>query len=332
LDIPISRLQIERAESNEVLFTDPEQTDSWATTFDERILTHRVLVQNTGTRLQMRGMRQQADTRWRLKATVLAVAIIIGLIIFVPIVLGFMVRVLVARVPPSYEQKMGADAMAEIRSEETFLTNAVLQAKLESAVTPLTNSLPAAPTRYQFFILDDPEANAFALPGGYVLVTRGLLSLVDRPEQLAGAVAHEVAHVTQKHAIRHAIASFGPMMLLELFASGNNALGGSVGAASQVLVIQSFSQEYELEADAVGWKYLLDAHIDPHGMIELLQKFQAEEDKMNFGPELNAFNSHPGTKKRIARLESKWKKVKTKSGFMEFEKWEAPKKQKETAQ
>jgi predicted Zn-dependent protease len=152
-----------------------------------------------------------------------------------------------------------------------------------------------------------------------VIVTTGMLKLVERPEELAGAVAHEIAHVTQKHMFRQVVSAMGPALLFQLFLGSQGGLVGAVGAGSQILMTQSFSQEYELEADAVGWDYLVAAHIDPRGLTEILRKLQNVEDKEGLSDmEISALRSHPKTQKRIARLQAKWKKLKDKSGFVEI--------------
>jgi predicted Zn-dependent protease len=92
-----------------------------------------------------------------------------------------------------------------------------------------------------------------------------------------------------------------------------------LGANSEVLVQQSYSQDYEMEADAAGWDYLVKARIDPRGLISLLRKFEAEQDQIKkFRPAVQALSSHPSTAKRIRVLESKWSKLKDKSGFIQF--------------
>ena len=88
---------------------------------------------------------------------------------------------------------------------------------------------------------------------------------------------------------------------------------------SGLLIQQSFSQEYETEADDVGWQYLVDANIDPRGMTNLFLKLKGYEMSRKL-PQLTpqAFNSHPALDKRIARLEAKWKKLPRKTGFLEL--------------
>ena len=168
--------------------------------------------------------------------------------------------------------------------------------------------------------METPLPNAFALPGGHVVVTTGLLKLVQRPEELAGAIAHEIAHVTQKHMFRQVISEMGPALLTQLFLGNQGGLVGALGASSQLLMTQGFSQQYEFEADSVGWNYLVAAHIDPRGLTDILRKLKDEEDRERISAmEIAGFRSHPTTQKRILRLEAKWKKLKQKSGFIEFD-------------
>jgi predicted Zn-dependent protease len=118
---------------------------------------------------------------------------------------------------------------------------------------------------------------------------------------------------------RQVISSFGPVLLIELLCESGSGRASAVGAASSLLIVKGFSQEYEFEADEVGWKYLLAAKVNPHGMIETLAKLKEYEDKQKDLDVLpGAFSSHPATAKRIRKLESKWKKVKDKSQFMQM--------------
>jgi len=102
---------------------------------------------------------------------------------------GVMVRSLVARIPPKYEKELGDQVMAELKQEVTFVFDPKLLAKLDRGVVPLLSALPTNQVQFQFYLLDDPLPNAFALPGGHVVVTTALLEMADRPEQIAGVVA-----------------------------------------------------------------------------------------------------------------------------------------------
>jgi predicted Zn-dependent protease len=193
------------------------------------------------------------------------------------------------------------------------------KAKLEHAVAPLVDSLTTNAADYTFYVVRFPRPNALALPGGSVIVTSDLLDLADRPEEIAGVVAHELAHVRLKHSLRKIVSAAGPYLVIRMFSRDGEGLFGVLGDGSQLLVQQSFSQSLELEADATGWDMLVRAHIDPRGLTDMLRKLKAIEDTTRGDPPgLEAFRSHPATEKRIQRLEAKWERLQDKSGFIDY--------------
>ena len=287
LEIPLPRLQMQISESEDggIYFCDAEQPDWSIVTFDTDVLRQTPLLQQVQTRNQIREFRSRGELKRRLKITLYFVAGFALVAIIVSMLLGYMVRALVAKVPVEWEQELGDTLMQEVRKEKTFLTDRKLQAKLETAVAPLIKVLPQRGIEFRFYILEDPIPNAFALPGGHVLVNTGLLEFADRPEELAGVIAHEIAHVTEKHGFRKIISSAGPFLIFRMFLGGGST--GILGGSSQLLISQSFSQEYELEADAVGWQYLVAARIDPRGLTDMLSKLEAEQRVLKgLAPEL----------------------------------------------
>jgi predicted Zn-dependent protease len=188
---------------------------------------------------------------------------------------------------------------------------------LKFLAAPLLAVVPGG-TQFQFHIMDAKFPNAFALPGGHIVVTTALLDMADDTE-LVGVIAHESAHITQRHFARKIISSAGPLLICGVFLHSGSGLFNLLSAGSGLIIAQGFSQEYEFEADAVGWKYLAKANIDPRGMISLFRKFKAYEEKEKMDDSLPlAFQSHPALDKRIARLEVKWKHLPNHSGFIEL--------------
>jgi predicted Zn-dependent protease len=318
LEIPLTQLEIARGQGEDegVYLTDPNQPGWEICTFETAILRDNALLTHTHTRSQLKEMQSRGEANRTLKITLYCLVGVVVAAIVATMLVSLMVRVLVARIPVEWEQKMGDSLMAEVKQEATFVEDPKLKAKLLSDVAPLVTALPKTGVEYKFYIVDDPTPNAFALPGGHVLVNTGLLELSKRPEELLGVVAHEVAHVTEKHSFRQMIAAAGPFLIFRTFLGGGST--SLLGAGSQMLVTQSFSQEYELEADAVGFQYLVAAHIDPRGLADMLGKLEAEEHRFADHMELRAFSSHPATEKRILRLNAKWKKLRNKSGFIDF--------------
>ena len=322
VEMPLSRLVIEKGgEGDErILFSDPEQPDWSVFTFDDGILKRGPLLQQPHTKHQIRDLYSGRELGRRLKVTFAVLGGFVVAAMVVWMLMGLMVRAVVARVPAQWEHDLGEGLVVELKEHEVFTNDVKLKAKLDRAVAPLLRVLPKAGPEYKFYIIEDPMPNAFALPGGHVIVHDSLINLAERPEELAGVIAHEVAHVTEKHGFRKIISEAGPYLIVSVFLGGSKGSAGALGGSSQLLVRQSFSQEYELEADDVGWKYLVAARIDPRGLADMLKKLQAAQDRMGFGHfSLGAFSSHPATVKRIQRLDAKWNKLKDKSGFISYE-------------
>lgn len=321
IEVPLVELELNLVEpAGEVCFSNPRQPDWTIHCPDMAVLKHRALLQATYTRNQIRALQSRAELTRRLKITGLFLLACVVVAVVGSILTGMVVRSLVARVPLEWEQELGDSLMQKLKASLDFVEEAPANAKLMRAMTPLVNALPPTGRQFDFHLVQDPRPNAFALPGGHVIVTTRLLEIVDRPEELAGVVAHEIAHVTQRHGFRKVIAGAGPYLIFKVFLRQRNGALGVLGGASALLVNQSFSQEYELEADAVGWQYLAAARIDPRGMIDVLLKLDLEQQRWRRpGQGLPAFRSHPATLKRIQRLEALWRKQKDKTGFIRLE-------------
>ena len=321
LEIPLARLKIQLDEetAGRICFSSPDQPEWTLRSFNSRILQHNSLRQQPFTRNQIRDLESPREFKRRLAITLGVLGAFGVIALLVSALTGMMVRALVAKIPPQWEQQVGDDLMAELKQTEVFVQDPKLIAKLDRAVAPLMSRLPASQVQYKFYLLQEPIPNAFALPGGHVLVTTRLLELADRPEEIAGVVAHELAHVTQKHGFRKIISSAGPYLIFRVFLGNSTGVLPILGDSSELLIRQSFSQEYELEADDVGWQCLVSARIDPRGLTDMLRKLQIEQQKMRAAmPQINAFSSHPATAKRLQRLDAKWKKLKDKSGFVQL--------------
>jgi len=131
--------------------------------------------------------------------------------------------------------------------------------------------------KYKFTILNSLTVNAFALPGGYVYVTRGLLSLLSDEGELAGVLAHEIAHVTARHSSRRysaTTASNITFVVLTIFTAGISEFV----ERGMKLVLQSYSRDQELQADDLAIRYLRNSGYDPHGLVRVIDKMHRYED------------------------------------------------------
>ena len=156
-------------------------------------------------------------------------------------------------------------------------------------------------------VLDTDEINAMALPGGYFYVDSGLILACDSEDELAGVMAHEIAHVAAHHAAR-AMTKLGYMEIgsipMIVFAQGSWTGYGVYEAAQLAMPLSflEFSREYETEADYLGIQYMYRAGYDPQGMVTIFEKLSALE-KHKPGAISKAFSDHPATPERIAAVE-----------------------------
>ncbi|HHL52264.1 MAG TPA: hypothetical protein ENJ39_02725, partial [Flammeovirgaceae bacterium] len=202
--------------------------------------------------------------------------------------------------------------------------NDSLTAYIKAVGERLVAGLEENPFTFRFFIADDEMPNAFALPGGYVYVTRGLLPLLNNENELATIMGHEIIHAYRRHAVKQMKKSILPS-LLEL---SGNIIGAVAGApvgdlintpirAGNQLVLAGYSRKYETEADKLGVALAARAGYDPADMNEILTRLSAyiaalsgNEEKRNY------FNDHPYTPDRVKRINKQIEKIDWQAGTM----------------
>ena len=138
---------------------------------------------------------------------------------------------------------------------------------------------------YTFTVLNDDMINAFALPGGFIYVTRGMLTHMNSESELAAVLGHEIAHVTEKHALKRNRASQGINLLSTLATAAVHSQMGSVASAGLGelgsmyggVLVTGFSREYELEADQVGARFMAKAGYSPEAMLRTIEILKAKD-------------------------------------------------------
>lgn len=150
---------------------------------------------------------------------------------------------------------------------------------------------------YRWYVADDPSINAYAIPGGIVVVHSGLIEAADSAEEVAGVLAHEVQHIEQRHSLR-ALAHEAGLSLALLLVFGDAA--GAADVARRLSAL-SFSREQEREADRLGLVALQRAGIDPSGMLRIFAKLAAESAESAVAPP-QWLSTHPATGERIEAL------------------------------
>jgi len=206
------------------------------------------------------------------------------------------------------EVEIGKQADMQVRQQTPELGDSQTVAYVRALGQQLTSHAPGPKYPYRFSVADYREINAFALPGGPVWVHRGVLQSATNESQVAGVLAHEVAHVAQRHAAdqltKAMMANWGLSVLGAVL--GNSGGAGTAQIAAGLLangVFLKFSRDDEREADEVGLQILRRAGWDGRGMIELFEILRKEQSRDPGSVEV-FFSTHPSPQDRIARLQS----------------------------
>lgn len=153
--------------------------------------------------------------------------------------------------------------------------------------------------KYTFRVIDKEDINAFALPGGYVFVFKGLVDKVSKDDELAAVIAHEIAHVVARHSIKRLQGSVGYdilRILMVVTGAGRQDARRIDSAFGQL--IMSYSREDEALADKLAIKYLKEAGYDPWAVVSLLKKLQEADKILPIRP-YTSYRSHPYVADRI---------------------------------
>lgn len=214
-------------------------------------------------------------------------------------------------VPPDQEAQLGAQAFAEIRTQERISTDPHALARVTRVgrriAAAVGDDLPSA--QWEFVVFDSPELNAFALPGGKVGVYAGLLELAADDDELAIVIGHEIAHVTARHGgermtIQQGVqlggAVLGGVADNQLSANASNLLKIAYGAGSQVLGVLPHSRMQESEADKIGLRYAARAGYDPRAAVSFWLKMNQQKQRAGAPPKF--LSTHPSGDDRIADL------------------------------
>lgn len=214
-----------------------------------------------------------------------------------------------AIISPAQERKLGEATMRQVHGSGAFLDDPEVSAYLNNLGHKLVLSSAASRQEFEFFAINDPGINAFALPGGFVGVHTGLILLTQSESELASVLAHEISHVTQHHIARliageqrNQLATLAAMALAVLAARSRPDAAGAAIAAAQAANIQyqlDFSRDNEREADRIGFQVLDKAGFDTRAMSSMFERLQRTfRVYENNAP--NYLRTHPVTFERIA--------------------------------
>ena len=212
---------------------------------------------------------------------------------------GLLVELAVDRIPIEWEKKLGESAYHDFLARQEVIKEGLAVAAVTEMTHRLTDPIPENPYTFEITVVKSEVVNAFALPGGYIVVFTGLMKKAESPEEVAGVLAHELNHVLQRHGLERIIKQLVFVTVVSIVLGNQQGLGGVMKQLGVELMTLKFGRAQETEADLTGLQLLHRARIDPSGMITFFQRL-AEKDEGR----VEWLSTHPMSSARADRLQS----------------------------
>jgi predicted Zn-dependent protease len=205
------------------------------------------------------------------------------------------------------EVQIGQQNAAQINAQLPMLNDASINSYVNSLGRSIAQRTSRGDLDWHFAVVNSEVINAFALPGGYVYVNRGVLTNASNESELAGVLGHEIEHVVRRHSVKQMEQMQGANVGVGLACALTNVCQNTAAqAAIQVggtAVFARFSRGDEVQADEGGFNNVINAGISPRGMLTFFQKLLSEEQQSGGGNASAWFSDHPGTQDRIADIQ-----------------------------
>lgn len=220
-------------------------------------------------------------------------------------------------VSESQEVSMGQEAATDVRQSMGLVPDSSLQRYVRSVAMPMAKASERPQLPWSFEVVDDPAVNAFALPGGPIFVTRGILAFMQNEAELAAVLGHEIGHVTAKHSVQQLskaqLAQLG-LGVGSIVSPEFAALSGIVGQGLGLLMLK-YGRDAETQADDLGFKYTLADGYDVRAMRSMFQMLQRVSGGTAAAGRLPQWlATHPDPENRIAKTEQRLATVTTDLG------------------
>lgn len=250
-------------------------------------------------RLLRRGRASSRRWRYFLVASLVAL-FVIPLLFF--LFLDALVERTVTGIPVTWENALGETLFASMTAGRTRAPEQEA-AVVKAAFERLRDRAAPRGYAFEYAVLESPEVNAFALPGGKFVVFTGLLAKAGRPEEVAGVLAHEFQHAVLRHSLQKMVRAAGLHAVLALLVGDLEGLGGLIRDAGVQIQELSYGREQELEADLTAIDLLAAAGIDPAGLPDFFDRLSAKAGAAAGGGQaLTLLSTHPASAERSAAL------------------------------
>jgi len=213
------------------------------------------------------------------------------------------------------EVGMGQSLSRQVEEKFKFLENQQMQERVQRIGQKLVEVCDRKELIYHFKVLDEDDINAFALPGGWVYIFKGLIEKAKSDDELAGVIAHEIGHIAARHSVKKLQTgmTYGLLMILAAGASTDREFRRGANLALTSLM-SSYSREDEFEADRRSVRYTKAAGYDPNAIIAFLETLKQANREKPLKPK-TYFRSHPYVAERIGVVKQEI------TGVIDFEGW-----------
>ena len=209
-------------------------------------------------------------------------------------------------IPPEWEKQIGESAMQDVLAQQEVVRDGPVVEAVKEMTTRLTDQIPNSPYPFTVTVVNSPVVNAFALPGGSIVVYTGLVKEAGGPEEVAGVLGHEINHVLQRHGMERIVKTLGVMAVAAILFGDQQGLIGLARQLGVEIVTLKYNRDQETEADLTGLRLLHKARVDPAGMIAFFERLaQSEKDKER----VELLSTHPMSTARAGRLKAELKSL-----------------------
>lgn len=284
-----------------VYIKDPSDPKITLHTADHSIFRDPAFASNPALRRVLRQKRGHHTALWVTLGAI--VAVVFTAIWFVFIDRDLLVNAIVSQIPPEVERSIG-DKLYELQFKDNpdIVTDRAVNREMRALVEPLVRAAENPDYEFKIHIMRDPTMNAFAMPGGHIVILTGLIEKTERPEELLGVLGHEMAHVTLRHSLKQFVHTVSGWVLVSLLGAGTDQMVYVLGDKARGMFELGYSRDHELEADEVGLKYLNDAGIPATGLVRFFERLKDAEPELPGGEVFELLSTHPATDGRIEAL------------------------------
>ncbi len=305
--LPLKNIAITQggAGNRYVYFKHPNIPNITIYTDDKRILNHEEIKYDYQLKNSTTKIKNNRRVLWI--ASFSLIGIVIATLVSFYIFRVKIVEEIANTIPPSVEQSITEKLKQSILLNHKVIASPSIDSQLALITNPLVNAVEDKAFKFSFTIIQDSTLNAFALPGGTIMIHSGLIAKAKSAEEIAGVLAHEISHVTRRHHMRGIIGNLGMFTIVRGF------LGDVTGISTDLLTIgatlesMKYSRDYERESDNSGFDLLLKAGISPNGMVSFFKTLDKEHRNLEIS---NFLSTHPAVKERIKDLEGRMQFIK----------------------